>query len=69
MKTMKPGQTGYFFAPSLSPFELGRFCPAIILEVRGDKLLVEIEDGTKGEILASDFTLRYFVGSPHGTAA
>lgn len=55
---MKVGQTGMFFRPG-RPFELGEFIACRVLEIRGEKLLVELQDGSQGEIQKDEFTARY----------
>lgn len=60
------GQTGTFFRPGASLCQ-SEFVRCIVLEVRFDKLLVELEDGEQGEILASDFAPQYFKGAPEVT--
>jgi len=57
---MKVSQTGEFFAIR-NPYELGEFVHCRVLENRGDRLLVELEDGSQGEILATEFAPRYMV--------
>ena len=50
MKGICVGYTGWFSWPAV-------YCQ--ILEIKGDKLRVELEDGGEGWIKASDFTPRY----------
>jgi hypothetical protein len=58
---ISPGQTGTFFAPGF--YELGKFVPCLVLDERGEKLIIELQDKSRGEILTSEFTKRYFVGT------
>jgi len=48
------GYTGTFFVPN--KLSLGKFVHCRILEVRGDKFFVELEDGSKGEIPRKEFS-------------
>jgi hypothetical protein len=48
------GYTGTFFVPK--HLSIGGFVNCRILEVRGDKFFVELEDGSKGEIPRKEFT-------------
>ena len=48
------GYTGTFFVPN--QLSLGEFVNCRILEVRGDKFFVELEDGSKGEIPRKEFS-------------
>lgn len=57
---MKVGQTGTFFRPG-RPFELGEFIACRVIEIRGEKILVELQDGSQGEIQKDEFTPRYMV--------
>lgn len=63
---VKVGFTGTFFRPGVPP-QLGKFFVCRILEIRGDKLFVELENGSQGEIQAIEFTPHYFAGQ--GAAA
>lgn len=54
MKGVVVGYTGWFNWPAV-------YCQ--ILEVKGDMLRVELEQGGEGWIKASDFTPRYMVGA------
>ncbi len=56
---ISPGQTGTFFVPGF--YELGKFVPCLVLDKRGEKLIVELKNKSRTEILASEFTKRYFV--------
>jgi hypothetical protein len=57
---MEVGQTGTVFVPG-KPFELGEFMACKILEVHGEKLRVELENGATGIIEKTEFTPRYMV--------
>ena len=57
---MKIGQTGTFLWIH-NPYELGDFLPCRILEIRGETLLVELLDGSQGEIPANEFTPVYMI--------
>jgi hypothetical protein len=57
---MKIGQTGTFFRPGW-PFELGEFIACRVLDILGEKLLVELQDGSHGEIQKSEFEPQYMV--------
>ncbi len=57
---MEVGQTGTVFVPG-KPFELGEFMACKILEVNGEKLRVELENGATGIIEKTEFTPRYIV--------
>ena len=57
---MEVGQTGTVFVPG-KPFELGEFMACKILEVQGEKLRVELENGATGIIEKTEFTPRYMV--------
>ena len=59
---MKVGQTGTFFRPG-RPFELGEFIACRMLEIRGEKLLVELQDGSQREIQKDEFTAQYMAVS------
>jgi len=48
------GYTGTFFVPK--QLSIGGFVKCRILEVKGDKFFVELEDGSKGEIPRQEFS-------------
>ena len=55
---MKPGMTGVFCSDT-NPRTNDCFWHGKIIQIEGDKLLVEIEDGRKGWIDKKDFTPMY----------
>ena len=57
---MKVGQTGKFLWIH-NPYELGDFLSCRILEIRGETVLVELLDGSQGEIPANEFTPAYMI--------
>lgn len=57
---MKVGQTGKFFRPGMS-VEFGKFIACRVLEIRGEKILVELQDGSRGEIRKDEFAPQYMV--------